>query len=272
MNDTQPIIVGGCYRSGTSLVRRLLDSHPHIHCGPEVKFFRDFYGDYLDVEDPIAHLRFNATARSLVSEEDLLGILGGAFVELHEHAAWEAGKSRWADKTPENIVFLEQWAALLGHEWQFLHVARNPLDTLASIAEAEFPRSVPPRLEDRIDLYLKYNLAGLEYAEENPGHCVRVLYEDLVSDPETTARELMEGLGESFHPEQLAINAAPHQVGLEDPKAASASEIHRDSIGRWRQLLSAHDVETIARRTAAVWSRLDPEGRFQDELTLQPDG
>ncbi len=30
-----PIVVGGCLRSGTSLVRRLLDSHTRIHCGPE---------------------------------------------------------------------------------------------------------------------------------------------------------------------------------------------------------------------------------------------
>lgn len=258
----RPIVVGGCYRSGTSLVRRLLDSHPRIHCGPEVKFFRDFYGDYLGVEDPIAHLRFMRSAHSLLAEKDLLDVLGKAFIEMHELAALSAGKSRWADKAPENIVFLEEWGTLLEGEWQFLHVARNPLDTLASIAEAEFPRSIPPGLEDRIDLYVRYNLAGLEYAEQNPGRCLRVLYEDLVGDPEATARELMVGLGESFHPEQLAINAAPHQAGLEDPKAAKASEIHRDSVGRWRRLLSADDAETIVRRTAAVWSRLDPEGRY----------
>lgn len=67
-NDNRPIVVGGCYRSGTSLVRRLLDSHPCIHCGPEVKFFRDFYADYIDVEDPISHLRFMVTARTLLEE------------------------------------------------------------------------------------------------------------------------------------------------------------------------------------------------------------
>lgn len=38
----QPIIIGGCYRSGTTLLRRLLDSHSNVHCRPEVKFFNDY--------------------------------------------------------------------------------------------------------------------------------------------------------------------------------------------------------------------------------------
>ncbi|MGC1852013.1 MAG: sulfotransferase [Solirubrobacterales bacterium] len=270
MNNTRPIIVGGCYRSGTSLVRRLLDSHPRIHCGPEVKFFRDFYSDYLDVEDPIGHLRFMTTARSLISDEDLLEILGSAFVKIHERAARAVGKARWADKTPENIVFLDEWERLLGHEWIFVHVARNPLDTLASIEEARFPKSIPARLDDRIDLYLKYNLTGLEFATANPDYYVRILYEDLVRNPEVTVQRLMTSLGESFHAEQLAINAFPHQSGLEDPKVAGASEIYESSLGRWRQTLSVEDSEAIRRRTAMVWARLDPEGSHEDCLIPVP--
>lgn len=255
--DSHPIVVGGCYRSGTSLVRRLLDSHPRIHCGPEVKFFRDFHTDYLDVEDPIPHLRFMATARSLLSEGDLLEIFGGALVEIHERAARAAGKPRWADKVPENVVFLDEWQRLLGEEWVFVHVVRNPLDTLASIAEWGFPKSIPTGLDERIGLYVEYAEAGLRFGEDNPDRYVRALYEDLVWDPEATVRELMASLGESFHPEQLAIDAPSHQAGLEDPKAARASEVHRDSVGRWRRVLSEDEAELIAKRTATVWSRLD---------------
>jgi sulfotransferase family protein len=260
MDDTRPIVVGGCYRSGTSLVRRLLDSHPRIHCGPEVKFFRDFYADYLDVEDSIAHLRFMATARSLLDEDELLEVLGGALVEIHERAARRAGKRRWADKVPENVIFLDQWQRLLGDDWLFLHVVRNPLDTLASIEESGFPRSVPAALDDRIDLYLEYAEAGLRFADENQHRYLRVLYEDLVADPEPTVRSLMASLGEDFHPEQLTLNTFAHQVGLEDPKAAKASEIHPDSVGRWQQILGEEEAETIAEKTAEIWFRLDPQG------------
>lgn len=262
VNDLWPIIVGGCYRSGTSLVRRVLDSHPRINCGPEVKLFRDFYGDYLDAEDPIEHLRFMTTARSLLPEEEVLDVLGGALVEMHERAARDAGKVRWADKVPENVVFLEQWRRILGDEWIFLHVVRNPLDTLASIKEQGFPRSIPAGLGERIELYVGYAEAGLGFAASEPDRYVRVLYEDLVADPEATVRTLMAELGEDFHFHQLSINALPHRPGLEDPKAGAASTVYRGGVGRWRDLLDAEEAEAIVRSTAAVWSQLDPEGRW----------
>lgn len=260
LNDLRPIIVGGCYRSGTSLVRRLLDSHPRIHCGPEVKLFRDFHADYIDVEDPIAHLRFMVTARSLLPEPDLLEVLGKALVEMHERAALLAGKARWADKVPENVVFLEEWQRLLGEDWVFLHVVRNPLDTLASIEESGFPRSVPAGLSERIDLYVAYAQAGLYFAERNPDRYVRVLYEELVGDPERAVRGLMDALGESFDARQLEVNSMNHAVGLEDPKAAHASSIHRESLGRWRGVFAKEEIDLIVQRTRDVWSRLAPSG------------
>lgn len=262
LHDNRPIVVGGCYRSGTSLVRRLLDSHPRIHCGPEVKFFRDFHADYIGVEDPIDHLRYMTTARSLLPEGDVLEILGATLVAMHERAASQAGKPRWADKVPENVVFLEEWQRLLGDDWIFLHVVRNPLDTLASIEESGFPRSIPEGLDERIDLYLEYARAGLRFGEDNPDRYLRLLYEDLVTEPETTVRWLMASLGERFYPRQLEINSTPHQPGLEDPKAAVASEVHRESIGRWRKVLSNEVAETIAGRTGETWSRLDLRGRY----------
>jgi hypothetical protein len=257
--DGRPIVVGGCYRSGTSLVRRVLDAHPRIHCGPEVKFFRDFYGDYIGVEDPIERLRFMVTARSLLSEGEVLRILGAAFVEMHERAAGEAGKARWADKVPENMAFLEQWQELLGDNWLLLHVVRNPLDTLASIKEWEFPRSIPVSLEDRIALYVRYAEAGLDFAAANPGRYVRLFYEDLVARPEPTVRELMSRLGEELDPAQLEPNAAPHQPGLEDPKAGKAAAIHTDSVGGWRRMLTATEAERISTATTDVWLRLGGE-------------
>lgn len=270
-SDNRPIVVGGCYRSGTSLVRRLLDSHPRIHCGPEVKFFRDLHADYIGVEDPIEHLRFLTTARSLLPEDEVLETLGAAFVEMHERAARRAGKPRWADKVPENVVFLGAWERLLGDGWVFLHVVRNPLDTLASIEEAGFPRSIPAALEDRIDLYLEYALAGLEFERRHPDRYLRVLYEDLVGTPEATAGLLMEGLGEELHPEQLRLDPGRHQAGLEDPKAARASEIHAGSVGRWPAAFDEEEAARIAGRTAAVWARLDPGGRHRQGPLAQTD-
>jgi len=107
-----PIIVGGFYRSGTSLVRRLLDAHSRIHCPPEIKFMKDFNGDYL--HDDLAGLRFFGTVGSMGLEEDeLLRIFGQAYVASRELACKRIGKVRWADKNPENALYLKQWHELL---------------------------------------------------------------------------------------------------------------------------------------------------------------
>ena len=148
---SRPIIIGGCHRSGTSLLRRILNAHSQIYCGPEVKFFRDFYGDY--ASDPLRHLRFASTARSMLVEQDLLEVLGHAFISLHERAAANAGKRRWADKNPENVLYLSEWDYLLGSHWVLIHMVRNPLDTMASLKENEFRLSVPADLGGRVELY-----------------------------------------------------------------------------------------------------------------------
>jgi Sulfotransferase family len=252
-----PIIVGGCPRSGTSVLRRVLNSHSRIHCGPEVKFFRDFYGDYF--EDPIRHLRFSTSARSLLGELELLDVLGGAFVTMHERAALRAGKPRWADKSPENVLYLAEWRRLLSERWVFVHVVRNPLDTLASMKERGFPMSIPRSIHERISFYRRYLHAGIAFAEAYPSAYYLIQYERLIAAPETEIRRLMQWLSESFESVQLDFNSKAHAIGLEDPKIASTSKIHSESFGRWRQELTVDEAQTIWTQTRDLWKVVDPE-------------
>lgn len=265
-----PIIVGGCHRSGTTLVRRLLNAHSRIHCGPEIKFFRDFYGDY--PEDPLWSMRFMATARTVLPEEELLEVFGRAFVTLHERAAARAGKLRWADKTPENVLHLPEWQRLLGERWVFLHVVRNPLDTLASIREARFPRTIPAELDARITFYRRYTEAGLEFGARHPDRSRRVLYEDLAASPEGTLRLLMEWLGEAFEPDQLAFNDVLQQAGLEDPKIGQTSRVHSQSLHRWPNVLTNEEAETIWQGTRDLWAVVDPNSRGTLLTSLESRG
>jgi hypothetical protein len=250
-----PIVVGGCYRSGTSLVRRILDAHPRIHCGPEVPFFRDFYGDYRD--DVLKHLRFSAAARSLLPEPELLDLLGRAFVEMHERAAAKAGKARWADKTPENVVYAEQWQRLLGDRWLMVHIVRNPLDTVSSM-QGRFPLTVPADVRGRIAVYRRYTEAGVAFGRRHPDRYRLLVYEELCSAPELLLGELMAWLEEEPDPRQLVFNDLPHEAGLEDPKIAETTAVHGDSIGKWRSALSASDAQLTWAATKDLWAQIDP--------------
>ena len=249
-----PIIVGGCHRSGTSLVRRVLDAHSRIHCGPEVKFFRDFYGDFPD--DALGPFRFFATARSILAETELFAITGEAFVRMHERAAAAVGKVRWADKCPENVLYLDQWERLLGEKWLFVHVVRNPLDTLASMKEAVFPRTLPPDVAGRAAFWARYTRAGLAFGAAHPDRSYVLQYESLVADPNVTLAALMAWVGEQMEPMQLDFNRMQHQPGLEDPKVAGTTAIHSDSVGRWSMQLTPEEIACIQEQCGPLWQEL----------------
>lgn len=233
-----PIIIGGFYRSGTTLARRLLDSHSRIHCGPEVKFLKDFHGDYID--DPLSHARLFQTARSYgLLDEQLLRIFGSALVEFHEAAARAAGKARWADKNPENALYLNDWKVILPAGFLFLHVIRNPLDALASLIEARFSKAVPREFQAKVELYRKFREAGSAYVRANPESSFEIAYEDIVSAPDRSLRALMDWIGESFEPSALeGLNRPERGSGIEDPKAGRHASPHADSIGRGKRELS----------------------------------
>lgn len=240
-----PIIIGGFYRSGTSLLRRLLDSHSRIHCPPEVKFFKDFYGDYL--KDELRHTRFFTTLAGLgLTEEERLQLFGATFVKSHELAAARAGKARWADKNPENVLYLEQWRRLLPGGFIFIHMVRDPLDALASLEEVGFRKAVPAGLVDKARLLKTFVEAGARYAGQYSDHSINLSYEELVREPEQTLSKLFDFLGEAFEPDILERFMLPERGrGIEDPKVGKTTRVHQLSIGRGSRDFSRKEIADI---------------------------
>lgn len=237
-----PIIIGGCFRSGTTLLRRLLDSHSRIFCGPEVKFFREFHNDYLF--DDLAQFRFFSTVRSLgLSDDELLGIFGKSYIESLDLACRKAGKKRWAEKTPENALHLNTWKRMLNGRFYFILIVRHPLDTLASLMENPFPRIIAKGFEAKVDIYSKYVGHGLAFINANPELCQVIRYEDLVQEPENTLSGLLSEFGESFESGMLlAFRSEERLSGVEDPKIHDERKIHTESIGRYIRDLQPNQI------------------------------
>jgi hypothetical protein len=255
--DRRPIIIGGSHRSGTSLLRRLLNGHSRIFCPPEIKFYKDLLQQF--PSDPLRHGRLAASMSALgLAEHVWLDEFGKALVRCYELAAAGQGKPRWADKSPENALNIRHWDRLLGGELHFLMVLRHPLDIIASMAETPMPLVIPATPEGRARHVADYVAAGLGYCEAHRDRSSVVRYESLVTDPERALRDLLDRIGERFEPAMLAEpGAARHGAGLEDPKVKVRNRVSADSIGRWRRDLSPEHQQLLQRELAGLLRRLE---------------
>jgi len=259
VDSSFPIIIGGVHRSGTTLLRRLRNGHPKIFCPAEIKFHKDLLAQYLD--DPLAHGRLGSSIRALdLPTETWLDAFGVALCRCYDIAARRTGKTRWADKNPENALNASHWDRLLDGRRAFVLVIRHPLDVIASIAETPMPRDIPIDIVGRAAHVRDYITAGLAFADDHPERSILVRYERLVREPRDALSELTSFLGEEY--DNAMINnllTGSHGEGIEDPKARRHVDISSENVGRWRRDLSTDQVRLAKPLLAAICQRLDYE-------------
>jgi protein-tyrosine sulfotransferase len=227
-----PIFVIGCQRSGTSLLRRILDSHPSIACPPESKF----------ILPAVQVLRDRAAMSGLDSmgygRDEVVASLRSFVSGFFEGYARARGKPRWADKTPNYVDCLPELWELFGPDGRFVMIVRNGLDVAYSLAD-------PARHFPAIDEHVRAAGgsvaigAGRYWSDQNeridafrldhPDACLRIRYEDLTERPEETLQAMFEFLGETWDPSVLDYNSAPHHSGFEDPDVRRRRTIEPNS-------------------------------------------
>ncbi len=231
-----PIFVVGVHRSGTTLLRLILDSHSRIACPPE-SFFVAPLSSLL--EDPKAMEGLEAMG---FDETHVLGKLRETASYFFETYAATHGKARWADKTPSYVNCLDTLERLYGPECRYLLLFRHGLDAACSIAEMP-NRDLEPYVEacqgDRYAAAARYWSAQCEkmlaFKARHPERCLELRYEELTSEPEARVPEIFEFLGEAWEPAVLRFHEQSHDtwMGLQDEKAAR-SKGFEPNTERWR--------------------------------------
>ena len=146
-----PVFVGGCPRSGTTLVRVMLDAHPELAIPGETRILVDGYrararwGSLEDAESRRGvarwvverkvsrHERLSPDAEELVERmaaaPPTIGSVLGAGFELY---AERHGKPRWGDKRPSLVLNLDAVFAMFP-DAQYVNIVRDPRAVVASI-------------------------------------------------------------------------------------------------------------------------------------------
>lgn len=234
------VVLGGSPRSGTTLLRRLLDRHPDLCCGPELGLFLPirFRYEALAALSGIEGDELRRMVHASPSQGALVDAFGARYRELQ-------GKRRWAEKTPQNIRHLS-WIAERFPSARIIHVIRDGRDVVCSARDHGERRWVdgrwvwshhPQPVASHARAWVRDTELGMRF-RGNPGY-LEVRYETLVADPETTLREICTFLGEPFDPAML-----PDPT--DDPGIPpDRGRPHVGSVGRWQRDLSAEDLAIV---------------------------
>jgi len=258
----QGIIVLGLPRSGTTLVRRILNAHPSIACGSE-SFLLRATAQFLDGDTIVDGIDYGVLgglqSAGFTREEVLSRLRALAFSFLDEFAA-NNDRPRWASKTAVDSFYLSKIEELYADHAQFVCVIRHGLDTVLSLDDLcvaneiyikelhAYVKQYPRPLEAYAHAWCDVTDGLLNFAEQHADRTMLLRYEDLVVDPDGKTAELFEFLGEPVDDGLLErALAAEMAQGLGDWKTHSRSNIDAASVGRAAELR-----EDVVSRLAAI--------------------
>jgi protein-tyrosine sulfotransferase len=249
---TQGIVILGMPRSGTTLLRRLLDAHPVICCPPETnllsaaaRFLREetFAGG-------VAIGVLSGLSFAGIAEQVVVARLRELVFGFLQDICRQSRKKRWAEKTALNIFHLDQIELLGSGSCRFLCLVRHPLDVVCSIKEltdkmamyvAElhaYIRQHPAPLEAFAHAWVEMHARLRRFVSDHPNDCLMLKYEDLVHSPAGELQRVFDFLGEVADVPAVLSHAlqGTESIGLGDWKTYERRAVHTGSVGRWRHL------------------------------------
>lgn len=232
----RPVFIMSPVRSGSTLLRLILNAHSQLHAPHE------------------SHFRRLTVACSTPTSQRAIEALGLDRGEL-EHLLWDrvlhrelvrSGKSVIVEKTPNNVFAFKRIAACWP-DARFLFLLRHPASIAASLHEANPEKRTWEQATARA---LKYMRATQRARKTLPGHTVR--YEELTSDPESTVKAICGWLDIDWEPGMLQYGG-PGEGELQRGLGDWSDKITSGTIQPGRTLPEAEAVPESLHKICKAW-------------------
>jgi hypothetical protein len=274
------LFIVGCARSGTTLVRRVVDAHPHIAITTEMHWISHYF-DYFKNQNRLVtpevvsgltrHKRF---AQFGIPREEFEGLLGpGEAIPYPTFLGRLFGlygrindKPLVGNKTPAYVRSIPTFHALWP-EARFVHIIRDGRDVCLSVLNWKKAERTAGRYasweEDPVSTTAlwwerKVRKAREDGASLGPGLYHETLYEDLVDDPERECERLCGFLGVPYDDAMIRFHEGRERV---EPGRGAKSAWLRVTSGLrdWRTQMCAGDVERFEAAAGGLLGELGYE-------------
>lgn len=265
-----PVFVLCGARSGSTLLRFMLDAHPALACPPETNI-PALCGQLATVWSLIAGAPLapeRGDEPPVIPDAATNGIRQTVDQMIGSYLA-RRGARRFCDKSLSTARFTSLLTRVYP-EARFLCLYRHPMDMIASGIEAcpwglrnygfdSYIAASPGNTVLALARYWNDNTSAILAAEEKfPEACHRVRYEDLVTDPEATMAGVFSFLGLPPQPgiAERCFTVDLERTGPADYKIWHTSAVSTQSIGRGWSLPAGQIMPTILEQLNGLAGRL----------------
>jgi hypothetical protein len=242
-------------RAGSTLLSAMLGRHSRILCPAEPWFLLSLHALYYGTRTGIAAFDQGLAdigLRELAGEDEFLRAARSFASSVYGSRLAATGRSVFVDKTPRYYHILPFLAALFPRA-RMIWLKRDPLDVAASyrttwgVTVADLVgRDLSP---NSFDLTIGLSNLG-SWFDGSPGR-FEISYEDLVADPDGAVGRILDFLGieresglSDYGAGTESMNSL-RQSTLGDKKIFEHARPHTRSVGQWREIFSAAEVEEL---------------------------
>ena len=289
INNFNQIVIGGLQRSGTSLLRAMIGSHPDIafiqwDAPLLTKFFEIYKEKTFNIEEAkcvIIELLQHEKIKANEIDFDLnyltnLIETGGEKEYIYEelysillnHYLEKTHKKIIGIKTPHNEFYSSEIMKRFPNT-KFIHIIRNPLDVFTSLQEAEKKWwNNTTHYYTHIKLWHDSVNIGLYNSTKYPKNYYLLRYEDLIIKPEYIINSICNFLKIEYCNEMLEMKNHPgwkgHNSSFNNP--SNASKMNMKSINRYKNNVHQKIVWTYSLLLGKLMSKLGYKIEENDRL------
>jgi len=242
-----PVFIGGAGRSGTTLLRVMLNAHRNLCSGPEFKIIPDI----IPIYNLLKSEGYSGIMKSYHNEHsDINDIFANFLSGFFDNFQENNGNKRLVEKTPHNVYVMKELGEIFPNA-KFIHIVRDGRDVASSLVKMNWfgannePVWYVKNIENASKYWIQSVLKGINDANDPilKGRVKLVRYEDLITDPKKVLESVLEFIGEPWDDAVLEYNKV--ERGFEPVESSTkqvSSTLYDSSKGRWRKDFEIKDV------------------------------
>jgi len=261
ISSFNPIIIGGCPRSGTTLFRSLIGMHPNIIC-LEKEFNLLFWIDKPDVLIQIFDFTEEDVKRFFKKNKDHISLAEKILksYKTKEKADFIGIKHPWHIAIIDNIFKNFPNA-------KFIHVIRDGRDTVCSLRthpkrKIVNGKIIPLKTCNPIDYCIRRWVSSINQGKKWRGteNYLEVKYEDLIYNVVPSMKKVFDFLNLDMISKERILSFYKYEDEFKHPQNIEVGKsIYGKSIGRWKRDLSKKEIKMFKRMAGDLLIELDYE-------------